>query len=450
MSKEFAEQSKKVTSKVEKQPTNTKNFKKVEAKQPSKSAKTEYKENEVIVKFKDSKVNSMALEQEVAGLKLQKKENVGKKGAQLFRLPNGKSVEQAVEQLKKSPDVLYAEPNYKLTASDVNDPYFDYLWGLENTGQSISGSYGTPGIDINVKSAWDITKGSTDVVIAVIDSGIDTSHPDLKYRIFKNKNEIPNNGIDDDNNGYIDDVYGWDFYNNDNTVYDSPSVDEHGTHVAGTIAGHSNNDIGVAGVAPFVKILPIKFLGADGGTVSDAVKAIEYADSMGAKISNNSWGGGNYSYAIYEAIRNSDSLFVAAAGNDGYNNDYYPTYPASFDLDNILSVAAIDNKGQLAYFSNYGITSVDVAAPGVNILSTLPDNNYGFYNGTSMAAPHVTGIAALVHTENRDYSVSELKSAILGNTKELDSVKNYVATGGMVDAGMALGILPDDDVPGMI
>lgn len=453
MSKEFKEKVEKEKNKVAKKTNKTDNFKHVEVnKSKGADAKPEYKKDEVIVKFKSNKVQTLnGKEKEVAGIKLKKEENIGKKGAQLYKIPENKTVENVVKELKNSPDVLYAEPNYKITANDVNDPYFDSLWGLENKGQYVNGYYGTPDIDINVPSAWNITEGSGDIVIAVIDTGIDINHPDLKYRIYKNKKEVPNNGVDDDSNGYIDDVNGWDFYNYDNTVYDSPYIDDHGTHVAGTIAGQSNNAVGVAGVAPKVKILPLKILGTSegGGYVSDAVRAVEYATSMGVKISNNSWGGGSYSTALYEAIRDSGSLFVAAAGNDGYNNDYYYSYPASYNLDNILSVAAIGNRGELAYFSNYGSTTVDVAAPGVSILSTMPDNSYAYLDGTSMASPHVTGVAALVYSNNTSYTPTEIKSKIINSTKELDSVKYLVASGGMVDAARALGIVPDDDLPGI-
>lgn len=446
MSEEFIEENGEVSSKSGKKIVRKTDFKQVKANQSK--TKVKYKKDEVIVKFKSNKVNTM--EVKVAGMKLSKKENVGKKGAQLFKIPAGKTVDQVIKELKKSSDVAYAEPNYLVSASDV-DPYYDYLWGIENKGQYVGGSYGISGIDVNAVPAWTVTKGSTKVVVAVIDTGIDITHPDLKSRIFVNPNEVPRNGIDDDGNGYIDDVNGWDFYNNDNTVYDSPDVDDHGTHVAGTIAAQGDNGIGVVGVAPLVKILPLKFLGTPegNGSVSDAVEAIYYAASMGVKISNNSWGGGNYSTALYEAIRDSGSLFVAAAGNDGLNNDYYSHYPSSYGLDNILSVAAIDSWGNRAYFSNYGSYSVDVAAPGEDILSTIPEGGYAFYNGTSMAAPHVTGTAALLYSKIRSYTPYDLKNKIMNNTEPLYSLQSLVSTGGIVDAGKTLGVIPDDDLPGV-
>lgn len=439
MSKEF----KKESEKAEKKTAKVKTF------QPGKSSNTgKYKKDEVIVKFTNTNVKTM--EVKVAGMKLSKKENVGKKGAQLYKIPVGKSVDQVIKELKKSPNVVYAEPNYMVSANAI-DPFYTNLWGLENKGQAVNGYYGKSGIDINARTAWGVTKGSSDVVIAVIDTGVDINHPDLKSNIFVNKNEIQNNGIDDDYNGYIDDVSGWDFYNNDNTVYDSPDVDDHGTHVAGTIAAQGDNGTGIKGVAPLVKILPLKFLGTASGNgyISDAVRAIDYAASMGVKISNNSWGSEGYSTALYEAIRDSGSLFAAAAGNDGYNNDYYPQYPASFNLENILSVAAVDNSGELASFSNYGQNSVDVAAPGVNIYSTIPNNGYAYYNGTSMATPHVTGAAALVYSKNKTYTPYQLKTKMVDNTKKLSSLQYLVSTGGIIDAGKALGVVPDDDLPGV-
>ena len=222
-------------------------------------------------------------------------------------------------------------------------------------------------LDINALEASAITQGDNDLVVAVIDDGVDFSHPDLAGRAWTNPGEVPNNNLDDDANSYVDDVNGWDFYNRDKTVHD-PGVDEHGTHVSGTLAASVDGQ-GVVGVAPNVKIMALKFLGPYGGYTSDAVLAIQYAKAEGAKISNNSWGGGPYDQALYDAINNSGSLFVAAAGNDGNNS---PSYPAGYDLPNILSVAAVDNQGKLASFSNYGASSVDISAPGVGILSSVP------------------------------------------------------------------------------
>ncbi|MGE0995225.1 S8 family peptidase, partial [Bacillus sp. GMa5/2] len=214
--------------------------------------------------------------------------------------------------------------------------------------------------------------------------------------------------------------------------------DSHGTHVAGTIAAAKNNTLGVAGVAPQVKVMSLKFLGTNGGTISNAIKAIEYAKNKGVKITNNSWGGGGFSQALYDAIQQSNSLFIAAAGNNGNNADQTPMYPAAYNLSNILSVASITNKGSLSSFSNYGKTSVDVAAPGTDILSTLPNNSYGFYSGTSMATPHASGVAALIQSAYPSYSPVEIKNKIMNNTSPLSTLTNKVLTGGLINAGKAL------------
>jgi subtilisin family serine protease len=348
-----------------------------------------FKKGELIVKFKPNKsIQSLGKSATTKGLKVNKVLD-RKTGLQVIGFEDRKvSMKEMIRQLKANPAIEYAEPNYILKPSAVSDPNYKYLWGLKNTGQSIIGVPGKSGIDIKAEAAWTKSKGSTSLIVGIIDTGIDINHPDLKDNIWKNPGETPNDGIDNDKNGYVDDVNGWNFFDDNNNVYYSAYEDDHGTHVAGTIAGRANT-IGVIGVAPNVKVMPLKFLGPNGGYTDDAIEAINYAKARGIKITNNSWGGGSYSQALYDAIKNSNSLFVAAAGNDGYNADTYPAYPAAYDAVNILSVAAIDNTGNLASFSNYGVKSVDVAAPGVSILSSLPENSYGYYNGTSMAAPHV-------------------------------------------------------------
>lgn len=287
-------------------------------------------------------------------------------------------IEEVISDLEDRPEVAYAEPNFTLHADIyTNEPRFGELWGLENTGQAVNGSVaGEPDADIDAPEAWDTTMGSSGTVVAVIDTGVDVYHPDLKDNIWVNPDEIPNNGADDDENGYVDDVNGWDFANNDASVYDPDprnwGGDEHGTHVAGTIAASANGQ-GVVGVAPNVKIMALKYLGAQGsGVTSNAIKAIEYAKRQGVKISNNSWGGAGYSQALNDAIDASGMLFVASAGNSGIDSDATPHYPSSYVSPNILAVAAINNRGNLASFSNYGADSVDISAPGVDILSSLP------------------------------------------------------------------------------
>src|SRR5215203_2161576 len=361
-----------------------------ELKDPGAVRGREFAPGEVIVKFKENVgPGSRANVRSQVGLK--KEKDLALIKAELAKV-EGRSVEDTVRALERRSEVQYAEPNFTYyPAGYADEPRFGELWGLNNTGQN----GGTPDVDINALEASAVTNGDSNLVVAVIDDGVDFSHPDLAGRAWTNPGEVPNNNLDDDNNGYIDDVNGWDFYNRDKTVHDA-GVDAHGTHVSGTIAASVNGQ-GVVGVAPNVKIMALKFLGPEGGYTSDAILAIQYAKAEGAKISNNSWGGGPYDQALYDAINNSGSLFGAAAGNWGGNNDIcYPLYPASYDLPNILSVAAVNNQGNLADFSNYGATSVDISAPGVSILSSVPPATWESLSGTSMATPHATGAAALV------------------------------------------------------
>ncbi|GAH55928.1 unnamed protein product, partial [marine sediment metagenome] len=275
----------------------------------------------------------------------------------------GQTLSEVMEAYKENPDVVYAEHNYIAEAfqSIPDDPKFTELYGLNNTGQT----GGQADCDIDAPEAWEYFTGSPDMVIAVIDTGIDYNHQDIAANMWHNSGEIPGNGIDDDGNGYVDDYYGYDFYNNDGNPYDDHS---HGTHCAGTIGGVGDNGIGVAGVNWQVKIMAVKFLSAYGsGSYSAAVSSILYATKMGAKISSNSWGGSGYSQALKDAVEYANSkgcLFAAAAGNSAANSDVYPLYPAAFSCSNIISVAATDHSDNRAWFSNYGTISVDLGAPG--------------------------------------------------------------------------------------
>jgi len=300
-------------------------------------------------------------------------------GVDHLGLPAGLTVEQALAVFRSDPDVIYAEPNYYRYAAAVPyDEHFGLLWGMHNTGQSVDGVAGTPDADIDAPEAWDVTTGSAAVVVAVIDSGLDFSHPDLAGNVWANAGEIPENGVDDDGNGYVDDVRGWDFVYDDN----APAPNDaggHGTHVAGTIAAAGSPDpsgsegTGVVGVSWQARIMSLRTLDAYGaGDTADAVLAFEYADAMGADIINCSWGGTGYSQALKDAIDASSALVVCAAGNSGSDADALPHYPAAYDSPNIVSVAATDADDNLAAFSNYGAVSVDVAAPGVNIYSCAP------------------------------------------------------------------------------
>jgi thermitase len=421
----------------------------------SPSGGEEFASDRILVKLKEG-VPAEALE----ALNRQNNAESGKKlphtRVDVVKLPKELPVKAAVKRYEASPDVAYAEPDFVFEPSQTvsaNDPSYPKLYGLNNTGQT----GGTSGADINAPEAWSTTTGDAGVVVAVIDTGTDTNHPDLKDNVWVNPGESGSdllgkdkatNGIDDDGNKLVDDVNGWDFYNGDSTVYDAADGDKHGTHVAGTIAAAGNNDLGVVGVNWKAKIMPLKFLGPNGGYTSDAVKAIDYAVAKGAKISNNSWGGGGYSQTLKDAIARADAsghLFVAAAGNGGSDgagddNDATPSYPASYDSPNIISVAATDSKDALAGFSNYGATSVDLSAPGVSILSTLPGDTYGGYSGTSMATPHVSGVAALLKAKNPTADDATLKDQILKSVDARSNLSAKTATGGRLNAAGALGI----------
>ena len=270
------------------------------------------------------------------------------------------------------------------------------------------------------------------------------THEDLAGNVWTNPYDPPD-GVDNDGNGYIDDIHGWDFAGNDNSVYDG-SGDDHGTHVSGTVAARGGNGIGVAGVCWNIQLISVKFLGRNGGTTANAIKAVNYVTDLkarhGLKIvaTNNSWGGGGFSQGLSDAIQNAGSaniLFVAAAGNSGANIDITPSYPASYSLDNIIAVAAIDKSGNLASWSNYGSTSVDLGAPGVGIWSTVPNkksqSSYSSYSGTSMATPHVTGAAALYAAAHPTATAADIKQAILSSTVPTASLSGKTLKGGRLN-----------------
>src|SRR5215211_4181477 len=360
-------------------------------------------------------------------------------GAEVDKV-KGQPVEAAIRALNNRPNVEYAERDYIVHATGYADePRFGELWGLNNTGQT----GGTPNVDVNSLEASGVTQGDPNLVVAVIDTGVDFSHPDLAGRRWVNPGESgggkETNGIDDDGNGFVDDVNGADFLNNDGNPFDDHG---HGTHVSGTIAASVNGQ-GVVGVAPNVKIMALKFL--TGGSISDAIEAITYAKSKGAKISNNSWGCYCFSQALKDSIDASASLFVAAAGNDDNDNDTNPFYPASYTSNNILSVAAVDRQGNRALFSfgasNYGATSVDISAPGKDILSTWPGNAYAYLEGTSMASPHAAGAAALAASDDPALLSDPvaLKNHIMDTGKPVPAMAGITVTGDMVDAQAAVG-----------
>ncbi|MBN1764683.1 MAG: S8 family serine peptidase [Sedimentisphaerales bacterium] len=334
-------------------------------------------------------------------------------GLSVITLPAGMSVADALETYNQTDGILYAEPNYRVyaLATFPNDTRFNDLWGMHNTGQS----GGTPDADIDAPEAWDIATGSDEIIVAVIDTGVDYNHVDLAGNMWTNPGEIPGNGQDDDGNGYIDDIYGYDFDH-----YDPDPMDDryHGTHCAGTIAGIANNSEGVAGVCWNTRIMALKFLDSSGGGWSeDAIKCVEYATLMGAHVMSNSWGGGSYNQGLKDVIDAAGAagmLFVAAAGNDyGGNNDLYPHYPSSYTSENIIAVLATNDNDNMANFSNYGPTSVDIGAPGDDILSCDLGGGYRYLDGTSMATPHVTGACALLWSVNPSLSYMEVKDILL-------------------------------------
>ena len=360
---------------------------------------------------------------------------------------SGQSAEQAVARLRKNPHVEYVELNYELYADVIpNDPRFPDLYGMRNTGQT----GGTAGADIKAVLAWDQFTGDPNIKIGVIDTGVDYNHPDLAANVWTNPGEIADNDIDDDGNGYVDDIHGYDFVNDDGDPMDDNG---HGSHCSGTIAGVGNNNIGVVGVNWNAKVVGIKFLSAGGsGSTAGAIAGVNYAIAVGVKLTSNSWGGGGFSQALLDAINASGAagqLFIAAAGNSGVNTDTSPHYPSSYNSPYIVSVAATDHNDNLASFSNFGATSVDLAAPGVAIVSTTPGNTYQSFSGTSMATPHVAGVAALAMGRFPLVGPLQIKNLILTAADDKPQLAGKVATGARLNAFMTIAD-PDDIAPGSI
>ncbi|UOF00374.1 S8 family serine peptidase [Bdellovibrio reynosensis] len=357
-----------------------------------------------------------------------------------------------IKTLSENPLVDIVEPNfiYRINKTS-NDPLLGNLWGIKNTGQQDSQRReGIAGMDVGAEQAWDITTGNRDIIVAVIDTGIDYNHPDLKENLWINEAEAKGQaGVDDDNNGIVDDIHGANFVDSNKPTGNPLDDHGHGSHCSGTIGATGNDGRGIVGVAWNVRLMGVKFLSASGsGSLEGALKGIDYAVKMGAVILSNSWGGGGYSETLKQAIERShqaNTLFVAAAGNESNNNDANPTYPATYDVANIVSVAAVDNRGQIASFSNYGKTKVHVGAPGVNVYSSIKGGGYDSWSGTSMAAPHVSGMAVLLKSNEPNLSNVEMKERIVTTAKPIAGLRGK-SKAGMANAyAMLTNTLPQPD-----
>lgn len=362
--------------------------------------------------------------------------------------------QKSLKSLELHPEVEYVEPNYlysyqPVSVEEVNkvieDGKYADQWGLKNTGDNSGGWFwsGKEGEDVNAERAWDITKGSEEIVVAVIDTGIDYNHPDLKNNLHVNEAELNGEeGVDDDGNGFVDDVYGYNFVKKSGDPMDGNG---HGTHCAGVIGGVHNSE-GIRGVMADVKMFGVKFLSDSGsGSTEDAILSIDYAVKRGADVLSNSWGGGGRSEALKEAIvraNEAGAIFVAAAGNSRADNDSRASYPANYDVDNVISVGAMDGRGKKSSFSNYGKEKVHVFAPGSNILSTVQDGRYKKMSGTSMAAPFVSGIAGLILNQESTLTTGELRQRIVDTAVNNDTLIDY-AQSGRIDAYRALMNIQD-------
>ena len=413
--------------------------------------------DELIVKYRDgaSAAQQTAVRQ---GLGARKVDTIRGGSARrgetaLLKLPAGLGVAAAVQALSGDPAIEYAEPNWTYKhAATSNDPYY--------TNNSLYGMYGdttTPANQFGSQAGEAWTRGHTDcgnVIVGVIDEGIFFNHEDLAANIWVNPFDAPD-GIDNDRNGYVDDVRGWDFDGNTNNINSGGATDDHGTHVSGTIAAVGGNGKGVAGVCwSGVKLISGKFLGSRGGTSANAIKAIDYFTDLKTRhglnivATNNSWGGGGFSQALQESIARANTaniLFIAAAGNSASDNDATASYPSNYPVANVIAVASTTSTGGLSSFSQFGATTVDLGAPGSAIWSTVPvasgkgpkatiTSGYASYNGTSMATPHVTGAAALYKSANPAATAADVKAAILSSTIATPSLTGKTVTGGRLNA----------------
>ena len=402
-----------------------------------------YVPGEIIVKFK-SGVNAKNFfnNKQILALGLSPKREIklSYQSLNVLSIGSSKSLQSALISLRSNKDVVYAEPNFiysialmpqdkvlpikklekspfaDLSATAPDDPSFGQLWGIRNTGSNEpQGKAGVEGADVNALKAWDLSTGSHAVRIAIIDTGIDYNHPDLK--------------------GNVDSEHGFNFVNNTKDAMDDHG---HGTHCAGTIGAVHDNKVGVAGVMSDVTIIPIKFLDASGsGSLEAAIKSIDYATELNVDLMSNSWGGGGRSEALFEAIKRASDkgiIFTAAAGNSSTNNDTTPSYPASYEVSNVVSVAALTAQNELAYFSSYGRNSVHIAAPGHNILSTVKGGGYEIMSGTSMATPHVSGVLGLLLAKEGRLPHAVMKARLVMTGVPVAGLRGKTQTASRVDA----------------
>jgi subtilisin family serine protease len=423
------------------------------------SAQPQFVPGEVLVRYRDGTSGS-----ERAQVRSEQDATLAQKlplkNTELLKLAPGDSVSQTVNDLEDQADLVYAQPNFIRHSDSVipNDPSFGQLWGLDNQGQAINGVSGTPDADIDAPEAWDKTTGSSNVTVGVVDTGMDTSRPDLAPNAWTNPGETGldsnghdkrSNGLDDDGDGKIDDWQGWDFVFGDNVPNDANG---HGTHVAGTIGARGNDGVGVAGVTWNSKIMPVRVLNSAGsGSDANIAAGFRFAARHGAQVVNASLGGPGTSQVLTDAVTQSpNTLFVVAAGNDAANNDTTDEEPCDIPAPNLVCVAATTQTDGLASFSNFGVLNVDLGAPGRRILSTCPPGASGFscssgfayLSGTSMATPHVAGVAALVNADQPGASALQVKQALLDSVDYLPSLDGKTVTGGRVNAARALGLLP--------
>lgn len=404
---------------------------------------------EVLVKFK-SGVSDAAIERLTLGLHDRVEDRIeNAEGWEAIDDLDNADAASIVAEYSKLPEVEYAEPNFEISLDEAagplvpilpHDPQFNDQWALANSGQR----GGKQGADISATLAWATTTGSGKVVVAVLDSGVDYTHEDLAENMWVRPATMA--PYHDNELGTVDDLNG---YNAIDSAADPMDDNGHGTHCAGIIGAEGENDLGIAGVNWKVQIMPLKFMNAGGfGTTKDAIEAINYAidrkkKGVNLRVINASWGSTQYSKALEDAIRaagEEDILFVAAAGNSSTDNDKRAHYPSNYDLPNVMSVAALDRTDSMASFSNFGAKTVHIAAPGREIVSTWLNNSYREASGTSMAAPHVAGVAALVLSKEPNLTVKELRERLLKTTDRLDGLQGKIATGGRLCATRALGL----------